>query len=42
MQAARKGLDDYTSKLAAASDDVAKAEAEIGVEVYSAMIKALE
>merc|ERR1712146_455654 len=42
ITAARRGLDEYNSKLASAADDLSRAEAEIGVEVYSAMVKALE
>eukprot|EP01147_Barroeca_monosierra_P010923 gene10923-2997_t len=38
---ARKGLDSYSTKLNSA-DELERAEAEIGFEVYSAMIKALE
>lgn len=40
-QAARAGLDAHTSKLSS-SDDAEKAEAEIGVEVHTQMLKALE
>ena len=35
--AVKVGLAQYTDAAAAAKDDVEKAEAEIGVEVYSAM-----
>ena len=39
--AARAGLDQYKSKLSAATTDEAKAEAEVGVEVHEAIIAAL-
>jgi hypothetical protein len=41
LQAAKSGLDAYTAKLSAGTD-AEKAEAQIGVEVHQAMIKALE
>ena len=41
INAARSGLDQYTAKLSS-SNEAEKAEAEIGVEVHTAMIKALE
>jgi len=37
----QKGLADFTQKLASASTDLEKAEAQIGVEVHSAMNAAL-
>ena len=37
----QKGLAEFTQKLAAASTDLEKAEAQIGVEVHSAMNAAL-
>lgn len=39
--AAKKGLEEYTAAATAATDDVAKAEAEIGVEVHQAMVDAI-
>ena len=41
LNAARAGLDQFSAKLGS-SNDAEKAEAEIGVEVHGAMIKALE
>ena len=41
-QEARRNLDTWTSKANSASDDAAKAEAEIGAEVFGAMVKAVE
>ncbi|CAI0539226.1 unnamed protein product [Linum tenue] len=37
----QKGLADFTQKLGSASTDLEKAEAQIGVDVYSAMNSAL-
>lgn len=37
----KKGLNDYVAKLAAAESEEDKAEAQIGVEVHSAMSGAL-
>ena len=42
LQAARQGLEKSQQKLSSASTDVARAEANIGIELYDAMIKALE
>uniref|UniRef100_A0A7S3BYI9 ATP synthase F1 complex delta/epsilon subunit N-terminal domain-containing protein n=1 Tax=Prasinoderma singulare TaxID=676789 RepID=A0A7S3BYI9_9VIRI len=38
--AAKKGLEDAKAALASASDDLAKAEAQVGVEVFTAMAAA--
>lgn len=40
-EAVKMGLAQYQAAHAAATDDIAKAEAEIGVEVYSAMAYAI-
>ena len=42
MQAARQGLEKCQQQMASASNEVERAEANIGVEVYEAIIKALE
>ena len=41
MQIARSNLEKFTNK-AASGTELERAEAEIGVEVYTAMVKALE
>eukprot|EP01136_Pigoraptor_vietnamica_P039749 Opistho-1_new@10878 len=40
-QAARRGLDSFNSQVLSARDDLARAQAEIGVEVHRAMCYAL-
>lgn len=41
IEAARKGLADYTTKLNSATTDLAKAEAQIAIEVYGTLVAAL-
>jgi len=42
LQAARQGLEKCQQQLGSASTDVDRAEANIGIELYEAMVKALE
>lgn len=42
LQAARQGLEKSQQQLSSASSDDSRAEAQIGVELYEALIKALE
>lgn len=42
LQAARQGLTEAQQQLGSAKDEVAKAEAAIGVEVYDALVMAAE
>ena len=42
LQAARSGLSNAQSAVSGAAGDQERAEAQIGVDVYTAMIKALE
>lgn len=41
-QAARQGLEQSNQQLSAASTDRGKAEAQVAVELYEALVKALE
>ncbi|KAG6555444.1 hypothetical protein Mapa_002672 [Marchantia paleacea] len=41
IEAARKGLADYTTKLNSATTDLAKAEAQVAIEVYGSLVAAL-
>lgn len=41
-QAARQGLEQSNQQLSAASTDRGKAEAQVAIELYEALVKALE
>ena len=42
FQAARSGLDKCQQKAGSAASEADKAEAQVGVELYEALVKALE